>query len=63
MPGAYAPGMGFTFSRRRRLGRRSMLNVSKRGASVSRKIGPVTFNTRGRGSLRIGKGLGYRFKL
>lgn len=54
--------MGFTFNRRKRLGR-SSLNVSKSGASVSRRVGPVTLSTRRRGSVRLGKGLGFRFKL
>lgn len=55
--------MGFTFSRRKKLGRSTALNLSKSGASVSKKKGPVTVNSRGRGSVRLGKGLGFRFKL
>ncbi|GEP40616.1 hypothetical protein NPS01_42790 [Nocardioides psychrotolerans] len=54
--------MGFTFNRRKRLGRNT-LNVSKTGASLSRRAGPVTLSTRRRGTVRLGKGLGFRFKL
>lgn len=60
---AYPPGMGFTFSKRKRLGKSSTLNLSKSGASVSKRVGRVTVNSRGRGSVRIGKGLGFRFKI
>ncbi len=55
--------MGFVWNKRKRLGRRSTLNLSKSRASVSRRLGPVTVSTRGRGSVRLGKGLGFRFKL
>lgn len=53
--------MGFIFSRRKTLGHGASLNVSKRGASVSKKAGPITFNSRGKASVRLCKGL--RFKL
>lgn len=55
--------MGLTFSRRKRLGRNTAVTVSKTGASLSRRLGPVTLSTRRRGSVRLGKGLGFRFKL
>ncbi len=55
--------MGFFFRRRKRLGKNTSLNISKSGASVSRKAGPITFNSRGRGSIRLGKGKSWRFKL
>jgi hypothetical protein len=55
--------MGLVFTKRKRLGRNATLNVSKSGVSVSRKAGPVTLSSRGRGSVRLGKGLGFRFKL
>jgi len=55
--------MGFVFRKRMRVGRSSWLNVSKRGASVSRRSGPFTVNSRGRVSVRLGKGLFWRGKL
>ena len=42
------------------MGKRTWLNVSKRGVSVSQKVGPVTVNSRGRTNIRLGKGIGYR---
>lgn len=55
--------MGFTFSRRKKVARGTNLNLSKSGASVSKKAGPVTVNSRGRGSVRVAKGVSFRFKL
>ena len=52
--------MGFSYRKRIRTGKRSWLNVSKRGVSGSVRIGPVTLNSRGRSSLRLGRGLSYR---
>lgn len=53
--------MGLQYRRRKTLGTGSWLNVSKRGGSVSKKVGRVTFNTRGGGSIRIAKGLSFRW--
>lgn len=53
--------MGIQYRRRKGLGAGSWLNVSQRGLSMSRRIGRVTFNTRGRGSIRLAKGLSFRF--
>lgn len=53
--------MGFTYRRRKSLGSGSWLNVSKRGASVSKRIGRATLNSRGGGSFRIAKGLSFRW--
>lgn len=53
--------MGFRYRRRLRLGRGQWLNVSKRGASVSKRAGRVTVNSRGGGSVRILPGLSFRF--
>lgn len=52
--------MGFSYRKRIRTGRRSWLNISKRGVSGSTRFGPFTVNSRGRTSLRLGKGLSYR---
>jgi hypothetical protein len=46
-----------------RVGRRSRLNLSKSGVSLSHRRGPVTLNSRRRGSIRLPFGLSYRFKL
>jgi len=53
--------MGLIFRKRVRLGRNTGLNLSKSGASVSRRFGRLTLNSRGRGSFRIGRGLSWRF--
>lgn len=55
--------MGLVFQRRKRIARDTDVNVSKSGASVSRRAGRVTLNSRGRGSVRIARGLSFRFKL
>ena len=57
------PLMGLTWRRTLRVGRRSRLNLSASGASLSRRQGPVTLNSRGRGSIRLPSGSSYRFKL
>jgi hypothetical protein len=55
--------MGFYFRRRVPLGdgRRTWLNLSKSGVSASLRLGPLTVNTRGRRTLRLGKGIGWRW--
>jgi len=55
--------MGISFQRRKRIAKGTNLNVSKSGVSVSKKAGRVTMSSRGRGSVRIAKGLSFRFKL
>lgn len=52
--------MGFRYQKRVRTGKNSWLNISKSGVSGSAKVGPMTFNSRGRGSIRLGNGLSYR---
>ena len=53
--------MGFVFRRSLSLGHGTRLNLSKRGASVSKRVGPLSLNSRGGGSLRILPGLSFRF--
>jgi Protein of unknown function (DUF4236) len=53
--------MGLQYRRSKSLGNSRRLNVSKRGLSVSQRVGPLTLNSRGRGSVRIAPGLSYRF--
>lgn len=55
--------MGLTFRRRIATTRTTAVNLSKRGASVSKRVGRVTLNSRGTGRIRIAKGLSFRFKL
>jgi hypothetical protein len=55
--------MGFVFNRRKRLGRSTWGNLSSSGLSVSQRVGRMTLNSRGRGRIRIAKGLSFRFKL
>jgi hypothetical protein len=55
--------MGFVFRRSLGLGRGRRLNLSKSGTSMSQRLGRVTLNSRGRGSIRLLPGLSYRFKL
>jgi hypothetical protein len=56
--------MGFLFSRRVPLKRRgllrSWLNLSTRGVSGSARAGRFTVNSRGRVTVRLGKGLSFR---
>ncbi len=52
--------MGLVVRRRITTGRNSWLNVSKTGASESVRIGRVTMNSRGRTTVRIGKGISFR---
>lgn len=55
-----AEDMGFRYQKRVRTGKNSWLNISKSGVSGSGRVGPFTFNSRGRGSVRLGNGLSYR---
>lgn len=52
--------MGIFFRKRTKLGKDSWLNWSGSGVSGSKRIGPVTINSRGGFSVRLGKGLNYR---
>lgn len=52
--------MGIFFRKRTKLGKDSWLNWSKSGVSGSKRFGPVTINSRGGFSIRLGKGLNYR---
>jgi hypothetical protein len=54
--------MTLIFRRRVRLGRRGAVNLSRRGASLSWRFGPLTVNSGGRWSLRLGRGVSWRGK-
>jgi hypothetical protein len=45
------------FSKRVRIAKDTNLNLSKSGASISKKIGGVTVNSRGKASVRVAPGL------
>ena len=55
--------MGLIWRKSVRLGRKSRLNLSRSGASISRRIGPLTLNSRRRASLRLPFGFSFRKKL
>jgi hypothetical protein len=52
--------MGLVWNRRKRLGKGVTLNLSKGGASLSKRRGRVTINSRGRASIRLGRGFSFR---
>lgn len=55
--------MGLIFRRRVQLDENTHANISTNGVSVSRKIGPrVTVNSRGRITIRLGRGISWRIK-
>ena len=54
--------MGLIFRRTKRLDDDTDLNVSKSGASLSRRVGRrLPLNSRGGGSFRLLRGLSWRF--
>jgi hypothetical protein len=53
--------MGFVWRKRIKIGKGESVNLSRHGASVSKRVGRVTVNSRGRGSIRIMPGLSFRF--
>ncbi|MGX9348180.1 DUF4236 domain-containing protein [Microbacterium sp. KNMS] len=55
--------MGWFFRKSKKVGKSTRVNVSGRGASVSKKVGPITISSRGNMSFRLGKGIGFRKKL
>ncbi|MBP3088577.1 DUF4236 domain-containing protein [Corynebacterium sp. sy017] len=52
--------MGLIFRKRKNIDKDSWINLSGSGASMSKRIGPVTFNSRGGFSVRLPGGLNYR---
>jgi hypothetical protein len=53
--------MGLIFNRRKRIAKGTNLNVSTSGASISKRAGRLTVNSRGKATLRIAKGIRFRF--
>lgn len=54
--------MPLNYRKRVTLGSGAHLNISKTGASVSQRVGRVTFNSRGRVSIRVLPGLTWRIR-
>lgn len=54
--------MGLFFRTSRKLGRGITGTLTKSGPSVSEKRGPLTVSSRGRVSLRLGKGFTWRIR-
>lgn len=52
--------VGLSFRKTIQLGKKTRLNVYKSGISASRKAGPVTINSPGRVTIRLGNGLTWR---
>lgn len=53
--------MPLYFRKRVPVNRDAWWNISKSGVSVSKRVGPVTVNSRGRVSVRLFKGLSFRW--
>lgn len=51
---------GLSFRKQVNLGNGTYLNLSKKGASLSQKVGPVTINSRGTTTIRLAPGITYR---
>ncbi|AKK11860.1 DUF4236 domain-containing protein [Corynebacterium uterequi] len=52
--------MGLYFRKRQKLGKDSWLNLSGSGVSASKKIGPITINSRGGLWVNLPGGLNFR---
>lgn len=59
----YSSVMPLYFRKRVAVTPTTRVNLSKSGASVSKRVGRVTFNSRGRLSVRVLPGLSFRMKL
>ena len=49
--------MGINYHERKKIDKNTTLNISKSGISVSRKIGNVTVNSRGKVTINLGNGI------
>lgn len=52
--------MGIVIRKRKKIGQHSYLNISGSGVSISLKQGPITINSKGGITLRLGNGIAYR---
>ena len=55
--------MGFIFRRRIRTSPHLTTNVSLHGVSETARVGRLSVNSLGRATIRLGRGLSFRFKL
>lgn len=53
---------GLRLRKSKNLGKGTRVNYSKSGASVTKKAGPISINSRGRVTLRIAKGISFSKK-
>ena len=60
VPATERQTVGLSFRKTIKLGKKTRLNVSRSGITASRKAGPVTVNSRGRVTIRLGKGFTWR---
>lgn len=54
--------MSLQYRKSKSVGNGARLNVSQRGVSVSKRVGPLTASSRGNMSLRLAPGLSYRMR-
>lgn len=52
--------MGLLFRKSKRIGRGVRLNVTQRGVSASARRGPISVSSKGRVTIRLGKGFSFR---
>lgn len=52
--------MGLLFRKSIRAGKNTRVNLSGSGASVTHRVGPIGINSRGRITIRLGKGISFR---
>ena len=55
--------MGINFRKTIQITKHLKANISKRGVSFTGKFGPLSINSKGKGSINLFKGLTYIFKL
>lgn len=52
--------MGLNYRQRKKTGKDSWINISGSGVSFSKRVGPVTFNSRGGFYINLPGGMNYR---
>jgi hypothetical protein len=52
--------MGLQYRRRIRTGKNTFVNVSGGGVSMTKRFGPLSINSRGHVSIRLGSGFSFR---
>ena len=54
--------MGTNFRKTISLTKNIKANISKKGVSFTGKFGPITLNSKGKGSITLGQGINHTFK-